>query len=109
MTEEEALHNLANPDERLAGQAFDTLVAGSRTHLLRSLCKQGIEVSEAEEVLQEALLKHWSGRLKFKPATEEAGTRWRAYIKLVAIRCYVDRWRQRSPYKFLPKIGRAHV
>lgn len=102
MTDEEALHNLAHADERLARQAFDRLVTESWERLLRSLCRQGVEVSEAEEVLQEALLKHWRGRLKFQPANQDALTQWRAYVKRVAMNCYLDRLRQRPPFVFVP-------
>lgn len=96
MTDDEALRYLSGNDVARAEDAFDWLVRNHHNSLVRSLCRAGLLLQDAEDALQDTLRKHWNNRTNFQNTGIAS---WIKYIRVGAIRAFLD---AREPHPPLP-------
>jgi len=94
MDESAALEIFAGADEDAAWQAWERLRALSRRYLEKCLRDWGCHSpDDQQDVIHNAFLKVWNARARFQNRGVAA---WRAYVKMIAHRCFIDQLRERQ-------------
>ncbi|MEJ5252230.1 MAG: RNA polymerase sigma factor [Chthonomonadetes bacterium] len=82
-----AIDLLTSPNEDRAREAWEQLWEISRPYLLRYLSTWLHNPDDREDVIQDAFLRVWTFRTRFRNQGEQA---WFAFIRRTAYRCMVD-------------------